>query len=88
MSDPYGTVPMFPVPEVYKRPAKEIDPETVIWKTYKGARLKCHDCISNIREGGYRYLAEPAVLARTQGGHTVYYCGVHGQRRRVVDDLA
>lgn len=86
-SDPFGTSPMFEVPEGSKRPAKEDDPEAIRWTTYKGKRTGCDDCVADIVNGGYRYMAEPASQLRVQGPERLYLCGAHASRRKVADDL-
>lgn len=87
MSDDYGTIPMFEVPEKYRAPSKEV--KGVSWRRYTGARTSCDNCISEHRErhiGAFQI--ERASWLRVTADSVGYLCFRHGAVQKTEDDLA
>lgn len=84
--DPFGTIPMFEVPEKYRPPAKP--PKKIVWTAYKGARTSCCQCVLNIAKGTNRHFSDSASKVRTTPTSRDYYCYRHGYEQELQDDMA
>lgn len=75
MSDPYGTEPMFSIPEKYRPPARKVKyPQ---WRKYSGKRTSCDECILALARGDVKFMAEPAMKVRTDEDGQRFLCSVH-----------
>lgn len=83
MADPYGTEPMFDVPEKYRPPLRPVKyPQ---WRRYSGKRTSCDVCIIDLSMGTVKFMAESARHVRTDENGRRFLCDRHADERRVAD---
>jgi hypothetical protein len=87
MVDEYGTGELFDLPEKY-RPARRVDDgDDIRWRTYKGKRTSCDECIVDIAKGELRWAARQATHVRTHKGVASFLCTRHTYDAKLRDGL-
>ena len=85
MADPYGTEPMFDIPDRYRPPKRKVG---VAWRKHTGKITSCDDCILDLAAGKVKFMPTPAALVRTDLDSRRYYCHVHAAQRKEADTKA
>lgn len=75
MSDDYGTIPMFEVPDRYRKARPENAAPK--WGKHSGPRTTCELCILDIRAGHLRSPYETATETYTVGSRVWHLCATH-----------
>lgn len=83
MADPYGTEPMFDIPDRYKPPKRQ--QAAVAWRQHKGKQTSCDDCILALARGEVKFSPNLASHVRTTPVQRGYYCTEHAMSRKADD---
>ena len=83
MADPFGTEPMFDIPDRYR--PKRSQKVGVTWRRHTGKTTSCDDCTIDLAEGRVQFMPTPASLVRSDSEGRRYYCHEHAHRRKELD---
>jgi hypothetical protein len=75
MADPYGTEPMFEIPEKYK--SQRSRKPGVAWRKHAGRITSCDACIMALHRHEVTFAPTPASNVRDENGERRYFCAEH-----------